>query len=158
LSVLFDYILSGKFLALFPRGCLNLHPALLPYNRGEYPNVWSIVEGTPSGVTLHYIDEGIDTGDIIAQKAVPVDPVDTGETLYRKLEQASVVLFKETWPHVCAGRAPRIPQILTTGTQHKRRDVETIDEIDLNRSYIAGDLINILRSRTFPPYRGAYFI
>ncbi|HET6279927.1 MAG TPA: formyltransferase family protein, partial [Polyangia bacterium] len=66
LSVLFDHILTGDFLGLFPRGVVNLHPALLPYNRGQYPNVWSIIEGTPSGTTLHYIDEGIDTGAIIA--------------------------------------------------------------------------------------------
>ncbi len=158
LSVLFHYILKKEFLALFPRGCLNLHPALLPYNRGPCPNVWSIVEGTPSGVTLHYIDEGIDTGDIVAQKKVLVEPTDTGETLYRKLERTSVELFKEVWPQVCAGQASRTPQVREAGTHHRTRDVETIDEIDLNRTYLARDLINILRARTFPPYRGGYFV
>jgi methionyl-tRNA formyltransferase len=157
LSVLFDYILKPAFLAIFPQGVVNLHPALLPYNQGQYPNVWSIVEETPSGVTLHYIDEGIDTGDIIAQQEVPVEPIDTGETLYRKLERASVSLFQETWPLIRAGKAPRVPQSSEAGTYHRSRDVDAIDEIDLNRDYNARTLINILRARTFPPYKGAYY-
>ena len=53
LSVLFGYILAPEFLALFPSDVVNLHPAYLPHNRGAYPNVWSIVERTPAGVTLH---------------------------------------------------------------------------------------------------------
>lgn len=158
LSVFFDYILEEQFLDLFPRGCLNLHPALLPYNRGQYPNVWSIVEGTPAGVTLHYIDKGVDTGDIIAQREVPVAPTDTGEILYRKLEQASYELFCETWDLILRGAAPRHPQRREAGTHHRTKDVEAIDEIQLDRQYLARDLINVLRARTFPPYRGAYFV
>lgn len=158
LSVLFDYILKREILSIFPQGVVNLHPAYLPYNRGQYPNVWSIIEGTLSGVTLHYIDEGIDTGEIIAQKEVAVEPVDTGETLYRKLEHASVDLFTEIWPQIRAGKAPRRSQKGEAGTYHRTRDAEAIDEIDLDRAYTARDLINILRARTFPPYKGAYFI
>ena len=157
ISILFDYILKSEFLNMFPQGVINLHPALLPYNRGQYPNVWSIVEGTPAGVTLHYVDEGTDTGDIIAQQEVPVEPIDTGETLYRKLERASLTLFQETWPLIKAGRAPRIPQNKGVGTYHRTRDVESIDKIQLDQQYKARDLINILRARTFPPYKGAYF-
>jgi len=158
LSVLFDYLLPPEFIEIFPSGIINLHPSYLPYNRGNYPNVWSIVEGTPSGVTLHYIDEGVDTGDIIAQKEVLVEPIDTGETLYRKLERESVRLFQEIWPLIKARRAPRIPQSNEAGTYHRTRDVESIDKIELDHTYTARDLINILRARTFPPYSGAYFI
>jgi methionyl-tRNA formyltransferase len=156
ISILFDYILKPEFLRLFPSGVINLHPAFLPYNRGQYPNVWSIVEGTPAGATLHYIDAHIDTGDIIARKEVAVEPVDTGESLYRKLERASLNLFQETWPLLKAGKAERIPQTLGSGTFHYTRDTEKIDRLDPERTYRARDLINILRARTFPPYRGAY--
>ena len=158
LSVLFGYILRPEFLDLFPAGVVNLHPAYLPYNRGAYPNVWSIVERTPAGVTLHYIDAGVDTGDIIAQRQVLTEPVDTGETLYRKLEQACVELFKETWPLIRSGRAPRIPQGRQEGTYHRTQDVERIDHIDLDRTYTARELIDIIRARTFSPYLGTYFI
>src|SRR5271157_696901 len=89
-SVMFGYLLKPDFLGLLPKGCINLHPSYLPYNRGAYPNVWSIVDQTPAGVTLHYVDEGIDTGDIIRQKKVPVLGTDTGETLYHKLETAGL--------------------------------------------------------------------
>jgi len=158
LSVFFGYILRPEFLALFPDGVINLHPAYLPYNRGAYPNVWSIVEGTPAGVTLHYIDVGVDTGDIIAQQEVPIEPVDTGETLYHKLERACVALFKETWPLLRSGQVPRVPQRREEGTFHLTQDVEQIDHIDLDSTYTARELIDIVRARTFPPYPGAYFV
>lgn len=158
LSVFFDYILRQRVLSLFPEGCINLHPSFLPFNRGQYPNVWSIVEGTPSGVTLHYIDEKIDTGDIVAQREVPIDDTDTGESLYRKLEKACVDLFCDTWPLIVDGSASRFPQKKDGGTYHKAKDVQMIDEIDLEQQYKARDLINILRARTFRPYKGAYFI
>ncbi|HEX2227072.1 MAG TPA: formyltransferase family protein [Candidatus Binatia bacterium] len=156
-SVLFGYILQPDFLALPPLGCINLHPSLLPYNRGAHPNVWSIIEGTPAGATLHYMDAGVDTGDIIAQRQVSVEPTDTGATLYRKLEVASLELFCETWPAVAAGKATRLPQDPAAGTRHRACELEGIDEIDLDSVCKAADLINLLRARTFLGYRGAYF-
>jgi methionyl-tRNA formyltransferase len=158
LSVLFDYILKPRFLDMFPMGVINLHPAYLPYNRGAYPNVWSIIERTPAGVTMHYMDQRIDAGDIIARRPLPVEPTDTGETLYRKSEKACVDLFKEIWPILRSGAAPRIPQSTEEGRYHRARDVENVDYIDLDRAYTARDLIDIIRARTFPPYPGAYFI
>lgn len=156
LSVFFGYILRPAFLGLFPQGCLNLHPAFLPHNRGAHPNVWSIVEQTPAGVTLHYIDEGVDTGDIVAQRQVPVQPTDTGKRLYQRLEHACVELFREAWPLVRLGQAPRFPQEKNAGTFHRAGDVEQLDAIDSERSYTARELIDIIRARTFSPYRGAY--
>ena len=67
-------------------------------------------------------------------------------------------MFKETWPAISAGETPRIRQDSSELTYHRRRDVERIDEIDLDKRYVARDLINILRARTFPPYKGAYFV
>ena len=157
ISVLFNYVFTHELLSLFPQGIINLHPSLLPYHRGQDPNVWSIVEGTPAGVTLHYVDEGIDTGDIIAQKEVDIEPVDTGKSLYSKLEEASLELFKQAWPLIRTGRAQRSPQDRQSGTCHRTGDAEAIDEIDLDSTYRARDLINILRARTFSPYKGAYF-
>ena len=156
-SILFGYILRSEFLALPSAGFINLHPSLLPYNRGAHPNVWSIIEGTPAGTTLHYIDPGVDSGDIIAQREVAVEPIDTGETLYRRLENASLEPFKETWPAVRMGNPPRVAQGRAAGSSHRAGDVERIDEIDLEATYKARDLINVMRARTFTPYRGAYF-
>lgn len=156
-SALFGYIMRREVLELMPAGCINVHPAFLPYNRGAYPNVWSIIEESPAGVTIHFIDKGIDTGDIIAQRQVMVEPVDTGGSLYRKLEWAAFDLFKETWSLICSGQSPRLPQSKGEGTYHRVQDVASIDEINLDQTYKAMDLINIMRARTFPPYPGAYF-
>ena len=53
ISAFFGYILDREFLELLPGGCINVHPAFLPYNRGTHPNVWSLIENTPIGATLH---------------------------------------------------------------------------------------------------------
>lgn len=157
-SAFFGHILRPEVLGLFSAGVVNIHPAYLPYNRGAFPNVWSIIDQTPAGVTLHYIDVGVDTGDLIAQRKVVTLPTDTGGSLYGRLEQACVDLFEETWPLIAAGDANRRAQPGHEGTSHRMKDVDAIDEIDLDATYTARDLINLLRARTFPPHAGAYFL
>ena len=66
-------------------------------------------------------------------------------------------LFRETWAQIISGEVPRIPQIQIDGTSYRLSDIAAIDRIDLDASYVARDLINILRARTFPPHNGAYF-
>lgn len=155
LSVLFDYILRPEILQIPKLGAVNLHPSFLPYHRGNWPNVWSILEGTPAGVTLHYMDEGIDTGDIVAQRRVEILATDTGKTLYERLEAAGLELFRIAWPWIRSGEAPRAGQD-GAGCVHRRADTRSLDRIDPRQSYRAIDLINLLRARTFPPYSGAY--
>ena len=158
LSVLFGYILKPDILTLPPRGAINLHNGYLPYNAGSYANVWSIVEHTPAGATLHYMDDGIDTGDIIARREVAVRPDDTGLSIYAKVEQAQLELFKETWPSIADGTAPRLAQDSAARTYHAVADAARIDQLELDRPYTARELLDILRARTFPPHRGAYFV
>ncbi len=157
ISAGFGYILKQEFLDIFPQGCINLHPSYLPFNRGAYPNVWSIIDGTSAGATIHYIDKGVDTGDIIAQEEIRVEPVDTGETLYGTSENCAFTLFMKTWPLIREGKNQRIPQS-GEDTHHFVRDVDKIDYVDLNKEYKAGDLINLIRARTHSQYPGAYFI
>lgn len=156
ISVFFAHIIKEPVLSLFPKGIVNLHPGYLPFNRGVYANVWAIVEGTPAGATLHYVDAGVDTGDIIARQRVEVRPDDTGETLYRRLERACVGLFFDAWPTLAEGRAPRTPQDPAAGSVHTHADVAALDRIDPAGQCRAGRLIDIIRARTFPPYKGAY--
>ena len=68
-----------------------MHISYLPYNRGFYLNFWSFIDNTKKGVTIHYIDEGIDTGDIIFQKEVF-----SNEKTYNKLKQEIEDFFIET--------------------------------------------------------------
>ena len=77
---------------------INLHISLLPWNRGADPNLWSFLENTPKGVTIHYVDEGVDTGDIIVQREVVFE--NEGETLsttYQKLQNEIIERFEEVW-------------------------------------------------------------
>lgn len=78
----YRHILRKAQLETLKRPVLNLHIAYLPFNRGAHPNFWSFIESTPAGVTIHEIDEGIDTGPICFQKYVtfPVDCIDFRES------------------------------------------------------------------------------
>src|SRR5688500_18057136 len=73
ISYSYRHIIKKDVLAKYPGKFINLHIAYLPFNRGADPNLWSVIEGTPSGVTIHVIDDGIDTGPIIAQRLVAID-------------------------------------------------------------------------------------
>jgi methionyl-tRNA formyltransferase len=156
LSVLFGYKLKPEIFSIFPKGCFNLHPALLPYGRGADPNAWALIDGEPAGTTLHWIDNGIDTGDIVAQQRVDVAPTDTGRTLHRRLEDASIKLLIDTWPSIAEGRAPRRPQS-GAGSTHRRADLRAAERIDLDATYTGRQLIDRLRALTFPPHPSAFF-
>jgi methionyl-tRNA formyltransferase len=156
-SAMFGYILKPELLELFPRGVVNVHPGYLPYNRGRNAQIWGIVDGTPVGATLHYMDDGIDTGPIIERLQVTAEPWDTGESLRSKLEQACIDVARAGWARVKSGDAAT-PQDPDAGSLHRLRDVDGISEIDLDATYRAGDLIDLLRALSSPPQsRGAYF-
>jgi methionyl-tRNA formyltransferase len=157
LSAFFAYIIKPEVLAIPPLGCVNLHPAYLPYNRGMHPNVWPLMDGTPVGVTVHYVDKGVDTGDVIARRLIEVKSIDTGGTLHQRLTRELVQLFEDTWPSIRAGTNARIPQDGSVATFHLKKDMDPLDHIDLDKEYKARDLINLLRGRTYPPFPAAYF-
>ncbi len=69
-----------------------------------------------------------------------------------------MALFEETWPLIRAGRAPRVPQNPGEGTVHRSADAERSAAIDLDRTYTARSLIDLIRARTFPPYSGSFFV
>jgi methionyl-tRNA formyltransferase len=118
----YRHILRPDVLEALPGRIINLHIAYLPWNRGADPNLWSFVEGTPKGVTIHHVDAGIDTGDVIAQREVALDrPGATLASTYEELSRAMLELFWERWPDIRAGRAPRTPQP-AGGSLHRLAD------------------------------------
>ena len=116
-------------------GTLNLHPAYLPYNRGWHTPSWAILEGTPIGATLHFMDAGIDTGDIVLQKQLDVSPADTANTLYVRLKRLELETFKEAWPAIRDRSYERIVQSSDAGTTHKREDLfcDEVQRLELPR-------------------------
>lgn len=158
ISAFFGCLLKPEAIQMFPNGCINLHSALLPCNGGWHTNVWPIIDGTPAGVTIHYIDAGVDTGDIIAQRRIPVEPTDTGGSLHEKITRDQVDLFKETWPLIRESKNSRTSQDRSKATVHRKAELGEISGIDLDRTYRARGLINLLRARTYPPYPSAYYV
>lgn len=96
-SYTYRFILSDEILGLLHDNAVNLHNSYLPWNRGSDPNLWSIVEGTPRGVSLHYMEPGLDKGAIIAQKLVPLMPDDTLKSSYEKLDIAAQEQFRQAF-------------------------------------------------------------
>lgn len=152
------YIVKESLIELPRLGCLNFHPSYLPYNRGKHYNFWTIVEESPFGVTLHFVDKNIDTGDIAYQSVIEKSWEDTGETLYYKAQKEIVQLFIEKFPEIKRGQIPRHPQDLSQGSFHKGNELEAASQIYLESSYKARDLLNLIRARTFKPHPGAWFV
>jgi methionyl-tRNA formyltransferase len=92
-------------------GCVNVHGGLLPEYRGGHVMQWAIINGeTETGVSLHYIDEGVDTGPVIAIKRFPIEWEDDAATVRQGLKAAGQELLKEWWPAIATGTAPREQQ------------------------------------------------
>lgn len=153
LSIYFRDILKPEVLRLAARGALNLHGSLLPRYRGRSPVNWVLVHGErETGVTLHHMEARPDTGDIVAQRAVPITDDDTALTLNRKLGEAAGALLRETFPQLVAGTAPRIPQDHTAATYFGGRRPE---DGRMAWSQTAAQLYNLVRAVTHP-YPGAF--
>lgn len=98
ISYTYRYILSGEILDALGGNVVNLHNSFLPFNRGADPNIWSILEGTPRGVTLHYMTAGLDKGSIIAQRLVGAcGPEATLASSYEELDRAAKGLFMDAY-------------------------------------------------------------
>lgn len=151
------HILKGPVIDVPQMGWINLHPGYLPYNRGKHPNFWCLVDGTPCGAALHFIDRGVDTGPVIARAQTETSWEDTGESIYRRCRDLAVQLFKDNFDAIVEGSAPPIPQGMADGTSHRGGEMDVASEIDLDASYPARRLLNLIRARMFPPHPTAFF-
>ena len=95
--VAFGQLLPKEILELTPYGCINVHASLLPKYRGAAPIQWAIIDGEEvTGVTTMQMDEGLDTGDMILKREIPILKEETGESLHDKLAAAGAALLVET--------------------------------------------------------------
>lgn len=124
-----DWLLSFGYRHIVPREVLsqlqgraiNLHISMLPWNRGADPNLWSWLEDTPKGVTIHWMTEGLDRGDIIQQREVDLDDSLTLRESYEVLIDEVVVLFGAVATHFVSGDVPRKRQP-DGGSYHRSAD------------------------------------
>ena len=146
--------LLGQALLELPRlGAINVHGSLLPKYRGRAPINWALVHGeTLTGITVHYMDQWADHGDIIAQRPVPISMEDTALTLSHKVTAAARGVVSDTYPLIASGRAPRVPQDHAAATRFgRRRPADGV--IDWRAS--AWRIYNLVRAVTHP-FPGAF--
>lgn len=151
------YLIKKETIAWPKQGCMNFHPSLLPHNRGKHYNFWTLVEETPFGVSLHKVTEGIDDGDILFQKTIEKDWTDTGASLYHKAQSSILALFMESYPKLRQGNLHPKPQNPKEGSFRWGYEMDKLSTIDLDASYKARDLLNLLRARSFAPHPGIRF-
>jgi folate-dependent phosphoribosylglycinamide formyltransferase PurN len=121
LSSGYDRLLRPITVQRFSQRIINLHAAYLPWARGIGTTLFATMLRYPYGVSIHFINEGLDTGNLISRKLVQPGPKDTLRTLYSKLLSATEELFFESFPKIVHGQTDGVPQ-------------EQLGEINTNRS------------------------
>ena len=127
----YRYIVRKEILDHFKGKAINLHISYFPWNKGADPNLWSILENTPKGVTIHQMDYGLDTGKILFQKEYFFNKDDTLKSSYDKLQNEVVELFKSNWVHIKAENVKGKEQ-KGKGSYHKSSDKNSYQELLTN--------------------------
>lgn len=132
----FGQILSEEILNMPEYGCVNIHASLLPKYRGAAPIQWSIIDGEKeTGVTIMQMDKGLDTGDILFQKKVPITEEETGASLFDKLAEAGAELIVEALAKIEKGEVTPLKQDDNNSCYAKMLS-KSIGKIDWNKSAV----------------------
>ncbi|MFZ5452215.1 MAG: formyltransferase [Thermodesulfobacteriota bacterium] len=152
-SCYYRHMLKKPLLDLPRLGALNLHGSLLPRYRGRCPVNWVLIFGeTETGVTLHYMVEKPDKGEMVAQKRVPITMEDTARTLFARMTSAAGEMMQEIYPALRDGTAPKIPQDQRMASYFRGRGPED-GRVDWHKG--AQEIYNLVRAVTHP-YPGAF--
>lgn len=132
----FGQILPQSILDMPKYGCINVHASLLPKYRGAAPIQWAVINGDPvTGVTIQQMDIGVDTGDIVAIREVPISDEETGGGLFDKLAVVGAELCVEAMAQIENGTATRTPQNHEEAT-HVSMISKEFGVIDWNKSAV----------------------
>jgi len=125
----YRYIVPGEVLAMFPRRAINCHISLLPWNRGSDPNLWSWIDDTPKGVTIHRMTEGLDKGSILVQEEVQFRMEDESlATSYAVLQETLYRVFRCYWTQILAGYSSEKSQ-KGKGSYHSSADKDRLGRL-----------------------------
>ena len=142
--VAYGRLVPPDVLAIPPHGIVNVHPSLLPRYRGAAPIARAIAAGdAETGVTILYLSEEMDAGDVILQRTVPIAPGDTTRTLTARLAEVGAALLAEALRLIDAGRAPRVPQDGSKATWAPRL---TREEAEIDWAGRARTIVNLIRA------------
>jgi methionyl-tRNA formyltransferase len=137
--------------------CVNVHPGFNPFNRGWFPQVFSIINGMKAGVTIHEIDEQLDHGPIIVQKEYEIKSWDTSGSAYTNIMKIERELLLEHYPSIRTGLYSAW-HAEGEGNINYMRDFEDLKQIDLSKHGCFRDFLNHVRALTHGDYKNAYFI
>lgn len=152
LTVAYGQILPPALLSLPKVACLNLHASLLPRHRGAAPIQAAILSGdSQTGMTLMYMAEGLDTGDILLQKPFEIGPTETGGELHDRLAEQGPSLLQEAFPWLEEGRAPRLPQDETQASYAPK-----LERVDGRLDWFQPAPRLARQVRAFAPWPGTY--
>jgi len=151
----YEYIVPKEVINIPEKGIVNLHPSYLPYNRGAHPYIWPLIDGSPAGVSVHFMNENLDEGPVIARKKVEKNPDDNAKTLRDRLMKEQVQLFKDSWDKVLKQEC--FEQDLEKGNAHYKSDLDQIADLDLDREMSLREAIDLLRGLKFGERSLAYF-
>ena len=150
--IAFGQILPKAILDMPKYGCINVHASLLPKYRGAAPIQWSVIDGEKeTGVTTMYMNEGLDTGDIIDKVVVPIDKKETGGSLFDKLAIEGGKLILKTLIELENGTAVRTPQD-DSKSNYAGMINKQLGKIDFNKS--ANEIERLIRGLN--PWPSAY--
>lgn len=126
----YRHIISKKIIEKLDKKIINLHIGFLPFNKGSHPNFWSFLDNTPTGVSIHEINEGIDTGDIIYRKFIDFEiyknfKVLTFKKTHKVLIEEVEDLFIENYEKIINYKYKSYKQI-GKGSFHKKNDLPNI--------------------------------
>jgi methionyl-tRNA formyltransferase len=121
-------IIKPHILEIPKRATVNAHPGLLPWLRGSASVGWALYKDMPQGATAHFIDPGIDTGDIIVSRQLPVYHRDTYESINSRIAILSGKLMAESLTFLAKGEAPRLPQDRNVGETFKVIPEDLLEE------------------------------
>lgn len=159
----YDLFLSLHCKQLFPGRlvdcyrCVNVHPGYNPYNRGWFPQVFSILNQKPAGVTIHEMDRKLDHGAIICQEYVPIHPYDTSWNAYKRIQDMEVKMLDRHLIDIIE-KNYITTDMLSEGNVNTKADFEKLCLIDLGKKATYGEVIDLLRATTFAGYDNAYFM
>jgi methionyl-tRNA formyltransferase len=140
----YSMLLPPDLLEIPRLGTVNVHTGLLPEYRGGHVLQWALLNGEPeTGVTLHYLDAGVDTGPIICATRFAIAADDDAVSVRVKLQHAGGALLREWWPRIADGTAPRTAQDPASGRLWPMRRVDE-GRIDLSRS--AAEVCRLVRA------------
>jgi len=146
-------IARAEILQAPARGVLGMHPTLLPVGRGRAAIPWAILKGlAETGVTLFQLDEGVDTGPVLAQHRVAIAPDETATALYDKVQEAHRLLIREVWAGLEADRIQPVPQDESQATNWPGR---TPEEGRITADMSVQQVERLVRAVTHP-YPGAF--